>query len=1222
MPHAFVSHSSRDAAVADAIRARLEAADVRCWIAPRDIAAGAVWSEAILRGIREAKALVLVASGASIASEHVLREVDAAASAGIPIVPVRIDDAPLAGALEYYLATTHWTRYDDPPDPAQLAALVDRLRDLLGVAAPPARVAAAPAAAATDAREERKTVSAVTVEIVVAGDGVEPVDPEDAAAAAEPLLGRLARRLAEAGAAVDDPAGLGLAAVFGAPIAHEDDPERAALSLLRVQAEVAEAAGRDPELGLALRAGIATGEALVRFGEGPARVAGDPPGAAARLAALAAPGELLVDDATARSLRRVAELEPTPGGAHRLLGWRASFGVDTDNAGRVQLVGRDRELAALVAALEHAERERDPQLVTLLGVPGIGKSRLVWELSEHVERLPELVWWRQGRSLPFGDGITFWALGEMVKAHAGILETDAGEAAAAKLESAVHALELGGEGAWVLRHLRPLVGLDAPADGAAEPTEAFAAWRRFFEALAERGPCVLVFEDLHWADPQLLDFIDHLIDWAVGMPLLVVATARPELLDRRPTWGGGKLAATRVRLAPLGEADGAALVDALLADVPLDQAARAAIRARAEGNPLYAEEYVQMLRDGDLLAGGTVRVEDLPLPEGVQGVIAARLDLLPAAEKQLEHDASVVGKVVWPGAVSAVGGYSAGEAEATLVQLVRRDFMRRERRSTVDGESEYAFRHPLVREVAYGQIPRAGRARRHAAVAAWLEGLPADRADDRAEMLAYHYAEALRYARAAKLDVESLRARAVAALTSAGERAAALHAQHAAARYLREALALAGPDAVERPALLLAAGRAAFHAERGGADELAEAVAALAATGAPRGSAEAETLLGRLAWESGSVDAARGRYRSALARVADEGVCRERVVVLAALSALHMAADENAEAIAAGRAALGMAESLGLEELAGRVLVDIGVTRALLGDRGGLDDLERAVGILGRISSPELARAHTNYAAAWLAMIDLAQASAHLEEAERAAQRFGDAAELRWLRGELALARYREGRWDEALALADSAIAASEAGTPHYLDGLCRGVRARIRLVRAGDAEGAAEDAAAALGAARAAGDPQVLVPALALCARMLLACDRPDAARPLAEELAAAAPRSLHSCDECGVDLAVALARFGLADGFLAAAAALDPPLLWVDAAAAVARGDLAAAVAAYERIGTAPDAAWARLRHADDLAAQGLAAEADAAAAPARAFLAAIGAPAAEGAPAGAPG
>ncbi len=408
--------------------------------------------------------------------------------------------------------------------------------------------------------------------------------------------------------------------------------------------------------------------------------------------------------------------EPVP--AWEVVAARARFGSDVEQAPLAPLVGREQEIDQLRAALGRVRRERAPELVTLVGVPGMGKSRLVAELFQVVDADPELITWRQGRCLPYGDGISYWALGEMAKAQAGVLESDSAEVAEAKLAEAVEALVPDREvAAWVVGHLRPLVGLGGePGAGAEARGEAFAAWRRFLEALAEQRPTVLVFEDLHWADDGLLDFVDGLVDRAGGVPLLVVCSARPELLTRRSGWAGGKANAVTLSLTPLSNEDTSRIVAGLLSQAVLPVETQQTLLRRAEGNPLFAEEYVRMLRDRGLLRreGSVWRLEatGVDVPETVQAIIAARLDALTADEKALLQDASVVGKVFWQSAVEAIAGLSRWEVDELLHSLERKEFVRRERRASVAGETEYAFRHVLVRDVAYGQIPRARTGRR------------------------------------------------------------------------------------------------------------------------------------------------------------------------------------------------------------------------------------------------------------------------------------------------------------------------------------------------------------------------------------------------------------------------------------------------------------------------------------------------------------------------------
>ena len=294
----------------------------------------------------------------------------------------------------------------------------------------------------------------------------------------------------------------------------------------------------------------------------------------------------------------------------------------------------------------------------------------------------------------------------MLKSQAGMLDSDGAELAEQKLRAMVDGVVADvNERAWVLRHVRVLLGMEAAAaaGGAEERAEAVAAWRRLIELLATVGPMVLVFEDLHWADNALLDFVDHLAEWVTDVPLLIVCTARPELLERRRDWGGGKSNAATVALEPLTDGDTARLLVALMQRAVIPADTQAALLERAQGNPLYAEEYVRMLEDGGMVD----RAGDAPLPESVQGIIAARLDTLPVEEKQLLQNAAVIGKVAWLGAILELGGGERSAAEERLHRLVRKEFLRRAQRSSVEGDTEYVFRHALVRDVAYQQIARA-----------------------------------------------------------------------------------------------------------------------------------------------------------------------------------------------------------------------------------------------------------------------------------------------------------------------------------------------------------------------------------------------------------------------------------------------------------------------------------------------------------------------------------
>jgi class 3 adenylate cyclase len=481
---------------------------------------------------------------------------------------------------------------------------------------------------------ERKVITVLFADLVGFTSRSEQLDPEDVEAILQPYHERLRYELERWGGTVEKFIGDAVVAFFGAPVAGENDPERAVRAALAIRDWAAE------EGGVEVRIAVNTGEALVNLaarpeaGEGMA--AGDVVNTTARLQSAAPTNGILAGETTYRATAETIEYREHPaveakGKEEPVAVWevvaaRARFGVDLAPETTTPLVGRDRELESLVGTLARARRQRSPELVTLVGVPGIGKSRLVGELFQSIERGGELTFWRQGRSLPYGEGVSYWALAEMVKAQAGILETDGAQEVDAKLRSVVEHL-MSDDVEWVVSHLRPLVG---QGDAGGSQEEAFAAWRRFFEALAEEHALVLMFEDIQWADDGLLDFIEHLTDWATDVPLFILCTARRELLERRPTWGGGKVNAATIALAPLTDEETARLIWALGAETPQE------LLERCGGNPLYAEQYVRMLAER-----GTTEA----LPESVQGIIAARLDSLPAEEKVVLQDAAVVGKV-------------------------------------------------------------------------------------------------------------------------------------------------------------------------------------------------------------------------------------------------------------------------------------------------------------------------------------------------------------------------------------------------------------------------------------------------------------------------------------------------------------------------------------------------------------------------------------------------
>jgi class 3 adenylate cyclase/tetratricopeptide (TPR) repeat protein len=705
--------------------------------------------------------------------------------------------------------------------------------------------------------EERKVVTVLFCDLVGFTAASEAVDPEEVRARLRPYHELLRDRIEAFGGTVEKFVGDAVMAVFGAPTAHEDDAERAIRAALAILERLDALNEADPGLALTVRVGINTGEALVALDARPEHgegfVTGDVVNTASRIQSAAPVDGIAVGESTYSSTERVFEWQELPDvelkgkaapvALWRPVGARARFGSDVIRSVSTPLVGRELDFLQLRTAFEKAAREPSVQLVTVVGEPGVGKSRLVAELAAHIDALQELVRWRQGRCLPYGEGIAFWALGEIVKAQAGIYDSDSPEEATRKLEVAIPA---GDDTPWLRARLLPLVGVDPGVTAGRD--ESFTAWRRFLESIAEQQPGVLVFEDLHWADEALLDFLEHLADWAQGVPLLVVCTARPELLERRPTWGAGLRNASTIGLSPLSEADTAELVAMLLDRAVLPVETQQALLQRAGGNPLYAEEFVRMLRDRDLLdEHGALRSDrDVPHPDSLQALIAARLDTLTPESKAILQDAAVVGKIFWTGSVAAIGGHADADLQRILHELARKELVRPSRQSSMEGEQELGFWHALVRDVAYRQIPRAERARKHVAAAEWIESRAGDRVEDLADVLAHHTGEAIALAETSgEADLaRSVAPRARRYALLAGERALGLDAERAQS-LLRRALGLTPEDDDAYPSMLLRYCVAAYqlgHTDE--AETAAErAVASFRARGDVVRTGEALTLL-------------------------------------------------------------------------------------------------------------------------------------------------------------------------------------------------------------------------------------------------------------------------------------------------------------------------------------------------------------------------------------------
>jgi class 3 adenylate cyclase/tetratricopeptide (TPR) repeat protein len=1059
-------------------------------------------------------------------------------------------------------------------------------------------------------REERKVVSVVFTDLVGSTARAEESDPEDVRALLRVYHERARDELERRGGTVEKFIGDAVVAVFGAPVAHEDDPERAVRAALAVRDAVAALNEEQPGRDLHVRIAVNTGAALVSLdavpGEGEAMVAGDVMNTAARLQSAAPVDGIVVGEQTYRATEReivYREAEPVQakGKSQPVPVWeavepRARLGVDLGGSVGTELVGRDDEVDLLVDALRRSRRDRTTQLVTLVGVPGIGKSRLVLELGRVVDEDDELITWRQGRCLPYGDGVSYWALGEIVKAHAGILESDSADVTETKLAGVMVAIADEGERAWVEGHLRPLVGLGRVDVGRSDVRgEAFAAWRRFLETVAESGPMVLVVEDLHWADDGLLDFVDGLVDWVDGVPLLVVCTARPELLERRPGWGGGKRNATTVSLVALDDDATARLVLALLERPLLDADTQQALVERAAGNPLYAEEFVRMLQ-----AGASV---DERLPESVQGIIAARIDLLPAAEKDLLQTAAVHGKVFWSDALASSADLEAWRLTELLRSLERKEFVRREHRSAVAGASQHAFVHALVRDAAYNQLPRVARAERHLAAAAWIESLPEDRAEDRAETLAHHYLTAIELRRAAGDDVSVLGPRAVRALQDAGERALALGAFDAATSFLSSALELLPDDAEPSAELLFHAGRALAHAGQPG-DHLERAVDAFERAGDPERAAEAAVAASWHAWHTRPAEA-RGLLDRATAILDGRPPSRATALVLAEHARMLMMNFQFDSGRREAERAIEHARAIGDVELEADAIVTKAACMTKDGDRSAVELFDRALELVGH--GRVAARAYTNLGVAWGAFGDLERAIEVSAEGAARADRDGDVQGAAFLRGNVLGLRFDAGDWEEAFQEANSLIGAPGFNRQEYL---ARYVRATI-LESRGELAAAGVDLELALESARESAEAAAVLPALVGLAGFLRRRGRSDDSAAALDEVVSAldAAESVGDIQEFHVELVVELLEAGRPQAAESIVGRM-PEGPWRDACRSLVEGEDAAAADSLASMGTQRLAADLRLRAARKLAAAGRLGEAEAQLELARAFFRKVGA------------
>ena len=625
--------------------------------------------------------------------------------------------------------------------------------------------------------EERKVVTVLFADLVGFTARAERLDPEDVRAILTPYFARVRSEIETFGGVVEKFIGDAVMAVFGAPVAHGDDPERAVRAALAMCAAVDELNRNDPELELKVRIAVNTGEALVSLAasasHGEGAVAGDVVNTASRLQAAAPVNGILVGEETYRSTRSViryedAEAVVAKGKQEPVRVWRAlgaSAGPGERAAGRVPMLGRVSELAVLQRIWERVVDERRPQLVTLFGPAGIGKTRLASEFAELARAGDAHV--VVGRSLPYGEVLPYGAFATQVKQVARIFDTDEAGAACEKLDDAIAEL-LDGEAKEVSSHIALLIGLGRDG-GVGERQTLFFSARRMVEALAKERPTVLVFEDIHWADAGMLDLLEVFASRVRDVPLLLVALARPDLLERRPSWGGGLPGYTALPVEALGEEYARELAAQVLRQMQKRGDESAQIGLVGEGNPLFIEELAASVAEDAAASTGE-------LPTTIRGIVSARLDALPPGERAVLLDAAVVGKIFWTGALERMSSGKLALPEL-LDSLEGRDLIRREPVSRLRGDQQYSFKHDLIRDNAYATLPRPQRRKRHAEVAAFLEETTPE-IHAAASALAHHWSES------------GDKARAVDYFVIAGDQAGRGWARDQAAAFYQEALAL------------------------------------------------------------------------------------------------------------------------------------------------------------------------------------------------------------------------------------------------------------------------------------------------------------------------------------------------------------------------------------------------------------------------------------------------
>ena len=891
---------------------------------------------------------------------------------------------------------------------------------------------------------ERRLISVLFADLVGFTTLSESRDPEEVRELLTRYFDTARVLVTRYGGTVEKFIGDAVMAVWGAPIAQEDDAERAVRAGLDLVAAVGDLGMEVHAPELALRAGVATGEAAVTLGaEGQGMVAGDLVNTASRVQSAAQAGTVLVTEPTRRATEAAIVFEEA--GDHELKG--KSEPVRLARAVRVialrggelrsvglesPFVGRDREFRILKDQFHASAEDRKAHLVSVTGVAGIGKSRLSWEFFKYIDGLVDTAWWHRGRCIPYGEGVTYWALAEMVRMRARIAEDEEPDSAADKLRAAVEQhVSDEDDRRFVEARLAHLLGLEERT--AASREDLFAGWRMFFERMAETWPVTMVFEDLQWADESLLDFIEYLLDWSRDHPVYVVTLGRPDLLERRPTWGAGRRGSTSMTLEPLTPDAMDELVRGMVPGLPDELRER--IRDRAEGIPLYAVETVRMLLDRGLIRRGGDRfevegpVEELAVPETLQALIAARLDGLPPDERALVQDASILGKTFTRAGLAALTGKGEDELEPLLTSLVRKELLSLQMDPRSPERGQYGFLQSLVQKVAHDRLSKRDRRARHLAAADFIERSWVGDEDEIVEVVASHLLDAYDLAPDAD-DATALRDRARQTLARAGRRAQSLAAMQLARGYFERAAALSD-DPLEQAGMLEQAGACAVPLGR-----MADAVTLYErardlyeSAGADHAAARASARIGEALWLGDRPDEGMSTMESALAVLAEAEPDHDLALLHAALGKVRFFLGRYEGSAAELDAAIDIAEASMLPDVLSEALNTKGL---VAGVRGRWEEqyalLKRALELaLEHDLGPQAMRAYNNLSFATMTRDRWDEAREYQEAGIALGNRLGYSGYVYFLRSHLDQNRFLHGEWEPFDALIDELNTAPDA---------------------------------------------------------------------------------------------------------------------------------------------------------------------------------------------------